>query len=213
MSRGSWNITTWPVVGSIETVIIVSVRWPPCCSSAPISRMFRRSLPFHCGTTEPVAAGPMVGSAVSGNGVSSSPLSLAPGEPFAAQFVSGLKMQLVVPERIRSYRATAMWAPLMTRRTAQRLAMEAIPAARTAVDRDPTARPPSILAIDHASTIAAARYTSATRLPTKTAIWNQLWTARPARSNAVIRTAKPATSAAASSSGAAKPRPRRYAPR
>ena len=102
MSRGSWNITTWPVAGSIETVIIVSVRWPPFCSSAPISRMFRRSFPFQVGTTEPLAAGPRLGSAVFGNGVSSSPLSLGPGDPVAVQLVAWSKMQLVVPDRSRS---------------------------------------------------------------------------------------------------------------
>src|SRR3954451_9809492 len=45
VSRGSVNITTWLVAGSIESTIIVSVLWPPFCSSAPISRMLRRDLP------------------------------------------------------------------------------------------------------------------------------------------------------------------------
>src|SRR5439155_22016644 len=67
VSRGSENITTWFVVGSIDTTIIVSVLWAPSCSSAPMSRMLRRSLPFHGWTDASLAAGPMLslGSGVS----------------------------------------------------------------------------------------------------------------------------------------------------
>ena len=43
------NIATCFVTGSIETVMSVSVLWPPSCSSAPMSRMFRRFLPSHGG--------------------------------------------------------------------------------------------------------------------------------------------------------------------
>src|SRR4026207_643914 len=57
VSRGSENMTTWFVAGSIETVIIVSVLWAPSCSSAPMSRMFRRSLPSHGGSALFVGAG------------------------------------------------------------------------------------------------------------------------------------------------------------
>src|SRR5947208_16226276 len=67
VSRGSENMTTWFVVGSMDTTIIVSVLWAPSCSSAPISRMFRRSLPFQGWTEGSLAAGPMLslGSGVS----------------------------------------------------------------------------------------------------------------------------------------------------
>ena len=52
MSRGRLNIATCLVTGSIETVISVSVLWPPRCSSAPMSRMFSRSLPSHGGIVD-----------------------------------------------------------------------------------------------------------------------------------------------------------------
>ena len=176
--------------------------------------MFRRFLPSHFGMTPPVAAGPRLGSGVPESPGPAVLLSLGSGDWVTSQPVAPwLKMQFAVPDRIRSYRATAMCAPLITSSTAHRVAIEARPAFRAAADSGLTGRPPSIRAIDQASTIAAARYTRATRLPTKTAIWNQPWIARPARSKVVKRTAKPATRATASSGGAANPSPRRYAPR
>ena len=36
VSRGRLNIATCLVTGSIDTVMSVSVLWPPSCSSAPI---------------------------------------------------------------------------------------------------------------------------------------------------------------------------------
>ena len=103
MSRGSVNITTWPDFGSIETVIRVSVLWPPPCSSAPMSRMLSRSLPSHGGTTGPVTAGPRDGSGVatvSGGSVSES---VGPGDSVGLQrFESASKMQLAVSDRSAS---------------------------------------------------------------------------------------------------------------
>jgi len=61
--------------------------------------------------------------------------------------------------------------------------------------------------------IAAARQARATRLMTKTAVMNQVWTARPASSKTSSRTTIPAASAAMRTGGAANPSARRWAPR
>src|SRR5689334_23910534 len=84
VSRGRLNITTWFDFGSIETTIIVSVLWPPACSSAPMRRMFRRSVPFHGGSDGALATGPMLPRSVSvGPAVSVGSLE-PPGEPDAS---------------------------------------------------------------------------------------------------------------------------------
>ena len=109
-SRGRLNIATCFVVGSIEATIRVSVlnvpsrgRW-----SLPMSRILRRSVPFHggivaAGRSEPWGAGPL--SEGSGELLSTGP-SVGPpvsdGDGVAshcevsAAFVLSMKMQLLV---------------------------------------------------------------------------------------------------------------------
>ena len=99
MSRGSWNITTWFVAGSIETVISVSVLWAPPCSSAPMSRMLSRALPSHGGISEPDASGPRLGGSET-PGSSDAPE--APGELPGSHAASGSKMHDAVPDSSRS---------------------------------------------------------------------------------------------------------------
>src|SRR5258706_14538081 len=109
-SRGRLNIATCLVVGSIEATIRVSVLNVPSCGrwSLPMSRMLRRSVPFHggieaAGGSEPCGAGPLS----DGSGQLRS--TGAPGGPLAAggdgkashcdpsaQFALWMKMQLLV---------------------------------------------------------------------------------------------------------------------
>ena len=149
MSRGRENIATCLDVGSIETTMSVSVLWPPSCSSAPMSRMFSRSLPSHggrvtLGTGVPVGPG-------EGEGISSG-LWLGSGDassegagsgdvegdgPWQSASPPSPKTQLTSSVAARSYRATTACPPAMTRSTASR------PAAETGFDQEPRPSEPA----------------------------------------------------------------------
>src|SRR5258706_11731327 len=128
-SRGRLNIATCLVVGSIEDTIRVSVLNVPSCGrwSLPMSRMLRRSVPFHggieaAGRSEPCGAGPLSdgsGELVS-TGASVGPLA-ADGDgkvshcDVSAVFVLSMKMQLLVGRfcASRPRRSSTKVAPVM----------------------------------------------------------------------------------------------------
>ena len=93
MSRGRENIATCLDVGSIETTMSVSVLWPPSCSSAPMSRMFSRSLPSHGGRV------------TLGTGV---PVGPGEGEGICVRALARLRRRLVGGRRLR--RRRGRWA-------------------------------------------------------------------------------------------------------
>ena len=114
MSRGTWNIATCLVSGSMDTTIRVSVlklEPSPSRASTPIARMFSRSLPSHggrVGASVPCADGSGVGITAVGLAAGScdapgSALSSGPCDPRAvggsvafpqSSPPSSLKMQL-----------------------------------------------------------------------------------------------------------------------
>ena len=113
MSRGRLNIATCLVTGSIETVISVSVLWPPPCSSAPISRMFRRSLPSHgaidtFGTGVPIKVGSGVGESVGSSVGSSEPVADGEAVGLASSGQSwAVSSPMKMPSQPRSTRSIA----------------------------------------------------------------------------------------------------------
>ena len=141
VSRGRLNIATCLLTGSIDTTIRVSVlnvpspgRW-----SAPMSRMFRRSLPSHggidtCGRALPAGVSSGTGESVGPAAVPSSSLGVGvaawPGDGVAssAHSLSGslMKMQPLSrkPWASMSYRATTTWLPAITRTIAMRPAID-----------------------------------------------------------------------------------------
>ena len=91
------------VTGSIDTVISVSVLWPPPCSSEPMSRMLRRSLPSHGGTETsgtwlPIGVGSGVGLGVASalGSAESEGAGEAVGSPAHSCWSSPMKMQPLV---------------------------------------------------------------------------------------------------------------------